>query len=194
MPQPVIKRVIKKTLKKLKYPKLVLLFLSFLSAYLLFSNREYLVFQDMLQNLGYLGSFFAGLFFVYGFTAAPATAILLILAKQQNIFLASILAGFGALLGDLLVFNFIKSSFMDEIREFSKEKLVILIRRKIPDFLENYFLPVIAGFVIASPLPDEIGVALMASSPKISLRVFSIMAFLLNTLGIFVILLIGGLV
>jgi len=49
----------------------------------------------------------------------------------------------------------------------------------------------IAGFLIASPLPTEIGVVLMASLKNILTKKFAVVAYLLHTTGIFVILLIG---
>ncbi len=177
-------------MKKIKYKKLLLLLLTFVVAYVIFSGKNFLPFRNLLLSSGYFGSFLAGIFFVYGFTAAPATAILLILAKEQNIFLAGFIAGFGALLGDLLIFKFIRHSFADEIEELSKEEIVTAITKKIPPILKNYLLPVIGGFIIASPLPDEIGISILTAS-TISTRTFSIMSYILNTAGIFAILIAG---
>ena len=101
----------------IKYPKLLFLFITFLIAYLLFYERTYPPFHDFLISLGYIGTFLVGIFFAYGFTAAPVTAILLILAKEQNIFLAGFIGGFGALVGDLFIFNFIRYSLDDEIKK-----------------------------------------------------------------------------
>ena len=175
----------------IKYPKFLLLFLTFLVAYLLFYDKTYQPFHDFIISLGYAGTFLAGIFFAYGFTAAPATAILLILAKEQNIFLAGFIAGFGTLVGDLIIFNFIRHSFMDEIKKLSKEKIVLYVNHKTPNLFKKYFVLVLAGFIIASPLPDEIGVSLLAASRTISTKIFSVISYLLNTVGIFVILYIG---
>ena len=177
-----------------KYPKLLLLFITFLIAYLLLYERNYQPFQDFIVNLGYSGIFVAGVLFTYGFTAAPATAIFLILAKHQNIYLASLIGGFGALIGDLFIFSFIKYSFSDEIRRLSREKIVKYFNGRLPGILKRYFMPVLAGFIIASPLPDEIGVSLMAASKIISTKIFSVISYSLNTAGIFVILLAGRII
>ena len=61
-----------------KYPKFLLLFITFIVAYLLFYERTYPPFHDFIISMGYVGTFLAGALFAYGFTAAPATAILLI--------------------------------------------------------------------------------------------------------------------
>lgn len=176
---------------EIKYPKLLLLLLTFVAAYFLFKGREFPAFYNALLSLGYLGTFLSGVFFTYGFTAAPATAILLVLAKGQNVVVSGIIAGLGALLGDLIIFSFIRSSFSEEFRKLSKERIIRYTADGVPGVFKKYLVPVIAGFIIASPLPDEIGVSLLAASGRISMRAFSAVSFLLNTSGIFVILGIG---
>ena len=176
----------------IKYPKFLLLFITFLIAYLLFYERNYQPFHDFIISMGYAGAFIAGIFFAYGFTAAPATVILLILAKDQNILLAGLIGGFGALIGDLIIFNFVRYSLDDEIKKLSKEKIVLYINHKTSNLFKKYLVPVVAGFIIASPLPDEIGVSLLAASRSISIKIFSVISYLLNTAGIFVILFIGN--
>ncbi len=184
----------KRVLSKIRYPKFILLTLTFIFAYVLFRGRTFLSFHDFLLSLGYFGTFLTGVLFSYGFTAAPATAILLILAKEQNILLAGFIAGFGALISDLLIFTFVRVSFADEIEKLSKEKVLNHIHNRIPSVFKKYFIATVAGFIIASPLPDEIGVSLLAISTNISVRMFFAISYTLNTLGIFVILIIGNLI
>ena len=86
------------------------------------------------------------------------------------------------------------SPFKDEVRKLYREKLIRYIGNKTPSLLKKYFLPVFAGFIIASPLPDEIGVTLLAASKSISAKVFSVISYALNTAGIFAILLAGRLI
>lgn len=176
----------------MKYPKFLLLFITFLIAYLLFNGRTNPKFHVFIVSLGFLGTFLTGILFTYGFTAAPATAIFLILAKEQNMVLAGLIGGLGALLGDLFIFNFIRHSFKDEVRKLYREKLVMYINHKTPNIFKKYLLPVVAGFIIASPLPDEIGVSLLAVSKNISMKIFSVISYILNAAGIFVILMIGS--
>ncbi len=176
---------------KIRYPKLMLLLLTFVAAYFLFKGREFPAFHGALLSLGYFGTFLAGFLFTYGFTAAPAIAVLLILAKGQNIVLSGIIGGAGALLGDWIIFNFIRSSFSSEFRKLSRERVIRYATGKVPRILKRYLIPVLAGFIIASPLPDELGVFLLASSRNISPRIFSVISYIFNTFGIFIILLVG---
>ena len=179
---------------KIKYPKFLLLVLTFMLAYLLFYHRTYEPFHDFVASLSYIGTFISGALYVYGFTAAPATALLLILAKEQNIILASLVGGLGALIGDLIIFSAIRHAFADEIEKLFEEEIVRYIHSKMPSLIKRYLVPAAACFIIASPLPDEIGIALFAASKNISLRVFSAFSYILNTIGIFVILYIGSVI
>lgn len=182
--------------QKIKYPKFIILVLTIIIAVCLFqSGNTYKPFHDFILSLGLFGDFVGGFFYAYGLTAAPATSILLLLAKEQNILVAGLIAGLGALISDILIFLFIRYSFSDEINRLKKENLVVSIKnngKKIFGSFYNYLLPSIAGFIIASPLPTEIGVSLLASLKKISILKFMVIAYLLHTIGILIILIIGN--
>ncbi len=171
-----------------------MLVLSFIIAYILFADRSYTPLHDTLLLLGYFGTFLAGFLYAYAFTAAPAAAILLILAKEQNLLFAGFIAGAGALLSDLVIFHFIRHGFSDEVQKLSNEKIVQYTQRKVPGSIRKYLVASLAGFLIASPLPTEIGVTLMASVKSISTKKFSIIAYSLHTSAIFIILLIGSVI
>jgi hypothetical protein len=180
---------------KVRYPKLLLLLATFVAAYVLFREWETLPFHDFLMAHQYLGAFLGGLFFVYGFTAAPATVLLLFLGRENSLLLVGVIAGLGALVGDLLIFRFVRHSFTDEIERIWQWKIWLWfeeLTRRAPEGLRKYVLLVFAGFIIASPLPDEIGVLLLAASQNISMEVFAVTSYILNTVGIIVILLIGA--
>ena len=177
--------------KKFKYPKFLLLALTFIIAYLIFLERDFVPFHEFLRQLGYLGTFLAGIMFAYGFTAAPAASLLLIFSQEQNLVLAGLIAGAGALLGDLLIFKLIRNTFSGELKKLSKKKSIKKLEGHFSSKVKKYVLLVLAGFIIASPLPDEIGVSMLAAATTISMRIFVVISYLLNTAGIFVILLLG---
>lgn len=159
-----------------------------------YKGRVYLPFYSTLVSSGYIGVFLGGVFYAYGFTAAPATAALLALAKGQNILSAGIIAGLGALLSDMIIFLFIRYSFIDEIENLKREsviKFMVKVRKKIFRSLDRYVLLITAFFFIASPLPTEMGVALIATLKNISINKFLILAYVLHTFGIMIILFAG---
>ncbi|PIT88777.1 MAG: hypothetical protein COU29_00135 [Candidatus Magasanikbacteria bacterium CG10_big_fil_rev_8_21_14_0_10_36_32] len=181
-------------LKKIKYPKFFLLIIVFIITYFIFMEGSVTAaVQEPLLYLGYFGALLAGILYVYGFTAAPAVAILLILSARYNIWLIGFIAGVGAAIGDSLIFRFVRRSFADEIAKLFEEKIMILLRNKTPYLIKKYLTSVLAVIIIASPLPDEIGVSLLAASQSISTKLFTILSYTLNTAGIFIILLIGHL-
>ncbi|MBS3176297.1 hypothetical protein J4457_03610 [Candidatus Woesearchaeota archaeon] len=181
---------------KIKYPKLLLLLITIVIAFILFyEGRNYAPFHVFLISLGYFGTFLGGIFYAYGFTAAPATAILLVLAKEQNLILAVLIGGLGAVLSDFLIFSFIRHSFIDEINKLKKEKFVKSMTKNGKNMFGRYYkhiFPTFAGFLIASPLPTEIGVTMIASIKNLSVKKFMVIAYLLHSLGIFIILVIGS--
>ena len=110
------------------------------------------------------------------------------MAKSLNIFVAGFIGGLGSLVGDLLIFEFIKVGFSDEIQKLGHEKLLMKI--KMPVIVRSYLAIIVGAIIIASPLPDELGVSIMAMS-HISIRNFIFMDYLLNTSGILFILFLG---
>lgn len=175
---------------KIKYPKFLFLMFTFLIAYLLFYNKEILFLKEILLKLNYFSSLIAGMLYSYGFTGGIATTLFLILAEKQNIFISAIIGGLGALIGDLIIFEFIRCPLKGEVEKLSKEKFVVFIGNKIPEKIKVFLIPLVGALMIASPLPDEIGIFLLATS-KISEKSFSIISYFLNTIGIFMVLLIG---
>ncbi len=184
-----------KRLFKFKYPKLTVLIIAIIAAYYIFSSEKNSFFMSSLNSLSYFGYFIAGLFFSFGFTA-PFAVGFFVTAQPESIIIASLISGFGALIADLLIFKLIKFSFMDEFNKLEKTKpikeVVSLINNKVSCKIKVYLLYVLAGIIIASPLPDEIGVTMLAGLTKIKATIFSLISYLMNTTGILIILLIGS--
>jgi hypothetical protein len=159
--------------------------------YFLFSGLAYKPLHDALMFMGYFGTFLAGLLYPYALTSAAGTGVLLILAKEQNILLAGVIAVIGALISDTILFFFVKHGFSDEVEKLSKEKVIRTANRWIPDSIRVYLLATFACILIGSPLPTEIGILLMTSIRNLSFKKFIIIIYILHASAIFIILLIG---
>jgi hypothetical protein len=177
---------------KIKYPKLSLFIITVILVYFLFSGIAYKPLHDALVFMGYFGTFLAGLLYPYALTSAAGTGILLILSKEQNLLLAGVIAGIGALISDIILFLFVTHSFSDEVQKLSEEKVVRTVNRWIPDSIRVYLLATFAGLLIASPLPTEIGILLMTSIKNMSFKKFISIIYVLHASAIFIILLIGN--
>lgn len=163
-------------------------------AYIIFQGRNTLPFHDLLLSYGYLGTLIFGALYAYGFGAAPATALLLILAQEQNIFIAAIIGGIGALLSDILIFRLVRTSFNHELHRLERTKIIKTtekISKRIFGRFNDYILIGCACIFISSPLPTEIGTTMLATLKHISLKKFAGLAFVLHTIGILIIMIIG---
>ncbi len=182
-----------KRLFNFKYPKIFALIILIISAYFIFKNPIINQIVSHLGALSYLGVFVAGILFAFGFTA-PFAVGFFIASNPSNIWLAGIVGGIGAMVSDLLIFRFIRFSFKDEFNKIRREKiskkLNKLIKIILNDQIKVYLMYIFAGFLIASPLPDEAGVIMLAGMTKINSRILAILSFILNTIGIMVILMI----
>jgi len=178
----------------MKYPKFFGLLLTIIIAILIFNDDRIISQENFIAIENYLSSFTLGVMYSYGFTAALSTGALLVIADQQSILITGLIAGLGALIGDLIIFRFIRRSFNDELNLLAKTKHI----KKMRNFLKKYSalnktVPLLAYIIIASPLPDEIGVALVATYRDVTTKSFAAMSYILNTIGIFTILIIGRL-
>ena len=136
------------------------------------------------QELEFIGSFFAGLFFTSIFTTAPAIVTLGEIAQEYSLLLTAIAGGLGAVVGDLIIFHFVRDRFADHLTDLIKtqgggRRLLKVFRRRSSKWIT--FL--VGGLIIASPLPDELGVTLLGFS-KLKLEGFIIISFIFNTIGI----------
>ncbi len=174
-----------------KLPKLFLLALFIIIAYLLFKQPFV---YDLMSNLGklsYPGIFIAGILISVGFSA-PIGLGILITMNPESIILASFIGGLGAMVTDLLIFALIKSSLTKEFRTLEKTKLIrkieSIVAKEKNILIRHYILYVFVGIVIATPLPDEIGVSILAGLTTIKPSKLAIISFFLHSLMFFIIL------
>ena len=137
-----------------------------------------------------LGILIAGMLFTSVFTTAPAIVFLGKLGQVEPLWLVAVVGAFGALLGDAIIFRFVKDSLVKDM-----ETLVSLARPKRLRHIFHlkffrWFTTFIGALIIASPLPDELGITLMGFA-KTNNRVFAVLSFIMNMLGIIAIVLLA---
>lgn len=172
---------------RLKYKNLTLLFFSIILAVFLSRLESFHALLLNLGSFGYLGAFIAGILFVSTFTVATGAVILRVLAEKLSPLEIGIIAGFGAVLGDFTIFKFVKDGLVNEVREVYEKidhgnHLLKLLHTKY----FSWMFPIFGAIVIASPLPDEIGVSLLGIGKMKSYQ-FLILSFILNAVGIFLV-------
>lgn len=135
------------------------------------------------QKMKFLGNFLAGMFFVSVFTFAPALVALTEIVKTSSPVVVSFYGAAGALLGDFLIFRFIRDSLSENLLYLIKRKRVDRLSFSLKSRPLGWLGPLVGAIIIASPLPDEIGIALMGFS-KLKSSIFVPLSFILNFLGI----------
>lgn len=171
-----------------RYKNLTLALVSILLAILISRVDAVHQFLAGLGNFGYVSAFIAGGLFVSTFTVAAGAIILFFLAETFTPWEIGLIAGLGAVVGDLMIFKFVKDDLAGEITDIYNHIDTKHHLKKL--FHSKYFswtLPVVGALIIASPLPDELGVTLMGISRLNSLQ-FLIISFLLNSIGIFLVI------
>lgn len=176
---------------KFHYPKLALFCIVAVATYFIFSQPAVIGFFSTIGNISYFEVFLGGMLFSFGFTT-PFAAALFATIQTENIFLAGIIGGIGATISDLFIFGFVRFSFSDEFERLERtrfaKKVGSAIKHTLGARIKAYLTFVIAGFLIASPLPDETGIILLAGLTKIKPATLAVASFLLNTAGIIVLL------
>lgn len=135
-------------------------------------------------GLEFLGSFIAGLFFTSIFTTAPAIVTLGEMARINSIVPIALFGALGAVVGDLIIFRFIRDKFSEHILELVShrgawKRMGALFRLKLFRWASLF----VGGLIIASPLPDELGISLLGFS-KIKTSWFIPLSFFFNFIGI----------
>src|SRR3989344_2574126 len=136
------------------------------------------------KGLELFGSFIAGMFFTSVFTAVPATVTLGEIAIINSVLWTAFFGGIGAVIGDLIIFRFVRDAFSEHIMDFMRHRhkgrfFKALHKIKFLKWLTLF----VAAIIIASPLPDELGIALLGFS-KMKIYVFVLFSFTFNFLGI----------
>ncbi len=133
---------------------------------------------------GYLGAFLTGVFFASTFTVAAAIVVLFSLANLLPSLPLALVAGVGAMLGDYLIFTFVRDHLVREWIPVYCRVAGTPLGRVFSSPFFAWFAPVLGAFIIATPLPDEVGVSLLGIAGIRSWKMLAL-TFVLNAIGIF---------
>lgn len=138
-----------------------------------------------------IGSFMAGIFFTSAFTIAPSSVALAEISHSAPVFIVAFWGACGAVVGDTVIFLFVRDRFAHDLSEalasFHDKKLTRFFHRRFFKWLG----PLIGAFIIASPLPDEMGVTMMGIS-KIRTWILVLISFVMNFVGVLFVAYIAG--
>ena len=167
----------------------ILILISILFAYIIhqFDYLERLI-EFASGPYFFAAAFVAGIFFSSTFTVAIATSVFLLLGETHAPLGIALIGALGAILGDTFIFKFLKDDLIADFdyleNQFGGGKRIA--KRIFHSKLILWFAPIVAAIMIASPIPDEIGLILLAGI-KLKYRQFFLISLILNFIGILVI-------
>jgi hypothetical protein len=139
-----------------------------------------------LSDYSIIAGFVAGIFFTSTFTIAPASIAIIHLAKEMPLPTLALWGSIGAVCGDLILFFFIRDRFaVDLMNTFKSSTRKHFFHSFHFGFLK-WLSPVLGAIIIASPLPDELGLSLLGMS-KMKTTMLVPISFAMNYLGIYII-------
>lgn len=174
-----------------RYPKLILLVVLIILAAYLFSRPFMVNVMKSFNQLGYFGVLISGALTSFGLTAPFGVGILMS-TISKNFWIAVVVGAIGATVADLLIFKTLKFSFADEFKKLEKTKVIqeieYLTKKNKHVKVVHYLLYLFAGILLVTPLPDEIGVSMLAGLTTIKPLKFSAICFFTHIILIFVLL------
>ncbi len=181
-----------------KHRNLILVFIATALAVYIASTPQIAQLVEQSGSFGYFGAFIAGFFFSTLFTAPISTVVLALLGKMHNPLGIALIGASGTMIADFIIFKLVRrsiSNLSDEITELKifierHNPVHISEENRLAHQIKSHMLPVLAGIIIASPLPDEIAIGMLGAA-NYSKNKLLLLSFVSNFAGIFVIAHIG---
>ena len=162
-----------------------------LAVLLFYVGRTFPFLQRFLRPAGYLGTFTLGILYVYSFTSLPAAALLFVIAKTQNIWVAGTIATVGAVVGDLVLFALFRSAkrFSDDhgprLEPYARWWRTIETRVG-PRWQPLALITLVLAFLVL-PLPNEFADFLLARIRKVKTSAVLVISYVGNGVGLYAI-------
>lgn len=172
------------------YPHLSFILFSYVLAIILFLFLGHEFFHELVRPFGIGGIFIAGMMYSYSFTIGFAALLLPAFLDQFSIHAIALIGALGGTFADITLFRFFKNDLKAELKRLGGTRFFKALG-KVP-FMKNRWVRDILGFItIISPLPDELGIAIMASA-HLSENAFRVLALVANIAGIYLLLSAAG--
>lgn len=143
-------------------------------------------FLESVAGYTHVGSLVAGMFFTSMFTTAPAIVVLGQLSLGTPLWIVSFFGGLGAVIGDYILFLLIRQGLTKDVEYLIAHSGFKRVRKILHTRIFHHMLPFFGALILASPLPDEIGLAMLGFS-KVDKDRFLLISLAMNSFGIFVI-------
>ncbi len=139
------------------------------------------------QGMELFTAFVSGILFTSLFTIAPASIALAEIGTQANVLTISLVGAVGAVFGDMLLFYIIRDTVVEDLKTIVKASSYRNFVAHFNGGVLRWLTPVIGAVIIASPLPDEVGLAMLGFARVRSLFMIPI-TFIANFFGIWAVI------
>ena len=128
--------------------------------------------------------FVGGLFFT-SFSAMPISVAIFIALSRVGIpiYEVALLGGVGAMIGDVGLLETLKVSILDDVLAYLAWKTHGAFKEVMHQPLIRVFAIIVGALIVASPLPDEIGLAMMGVT-HLKVRSIMFISFVINTAAV----------
>jgi len=134
----------------------------------------------------FLAEFVAGLFYTSFITSPIAVAMLIVLATDSNPITLALLAGAGSVAGDLIIIKIFRKELSKDINLATHQLHIDIVNKILRKLKLDFITPLLGAIIVASPLPDELGLMMLGAS-KLSYKQIALISYVLNTAGILLI-------
>lgn len=162
------------------------IFLSIITAVLLVETGAIHQFVKLFDGWQLISSFIAGFFFSSMFTTAPAIAILGDLAHTTPIWQVALCGALGSVIADSVLYRFVRDDLDQDLLYIFNLVPHKRLRHIFKTKIFHWLPPLLAGLIIASPLPDELAMAVLGFA-RVNKKLFAIISFVFSFLGILLI-------
>ena len=171
---------------------LILIFSIFVAVYIQkLARAEHLIGYFSVWYYSVLAAFLTGLMFSVTFSVAISTSIFLLLGDTSvNPLLIALVGGLGSVAGNSIIYKFFKDDLMADISSLEPQYAKRITHNILHSKLFIGLVPYVAALLLASPLPDEIGIFMLAGT-KLKYTNFFLLSFALHSIGILIIVLLG---
>ena len=178
----------------IKHKNLILLLLGLFFGIFLYHYKPFHDFLASLGGFGYVSAFIAGILYDSTVTVATSISILLILGEGLPKWQVALVAGIGAVIGDFIVYKFVKDDVMRElgpiietIEDDIGRKRIRAVKHLLHTKYFHWTLPLVAAILIGSPFPNELAWGLMGTVKMKNYQVV-LLSFVVNFTGIILLL------
>ncbi|MBU5575248.1 MAG: hypothetical protein QXX01_01105 [Candidatus Aenigmatarchaeota archaeon] len=165
---------------EIKYGNLILFLLALIVAYIFLEPEYFELIKSFIYEMkeyGIIGIFISGGFYTLSATSPIATIVIYIFGKFYSPFLIALVGATGSVIVDYFIFIYSKKFLKFEIRKIKIRKI------STDNIIIKKLSPIIAFFIFASPLPDELA-SIFLEKMNYDKRKFFLISYISNFFGI----------